>query len=105
MNKIIIIGRLVRDPEIVTTSLEKKVANYTLAVDRKYQKDKTDFFNITAWEGKGDFAYKYFKKGMKVAVSGRMEQEHYTDNENKKRIDWKVVVEEQFFADRTEKEE
>ena len=83
MNKIIIIGRLARDPELKQTNGGTNVCNAVVAVDRSY-KDKdgnrqADFFDISAFGAKADFLAKYFAKGDAIAICGAMESRKYTD--------------------------
>ena len=73
MNKIIIIGNVVRDPELNVTQNGKKICKLTIAVGRAFDKEKTDFFRCTAWEQKAELIAKYVKKGNKLGIVGRME--------------------------------
>lgn len=99
MNNCIFIGRLTKDPEIRYTQKQEAVANFTIAVDRRFQKDKTDFFAITAWGKTAEFAEKYFRKGMRIAAQGEMQTEKYTDRNNIERIAYKLVASNLEFAD------
>lgn len=103
MNKVILIGRLVRDPEIRYSQGESQmaVARYTLAVDRRYKRDgeqSADFIQCVAFGKAGEFAEKYFKQGTKVAVVGRIQTGSYTNKDGQKVYTTDVVVEEQEFA-------
>ena len=101
MNKVILIGRLTRDVE-VRYSGELAIARYTLAVDRRFKKEgeqTADFINCVAFGKSGEFAEKYFKKGMKVAVSGRIQTGSYDDKDGKKVYTSDVVIEEQEFCE------
>lgn len=102
MNKVILMGRLTRDTE-VRYSGELAIARYTLAVDRKYKKDgeaDADFINCVAFGKAGEFAEKYFRKGMKVTISGRIQTGSYTDKETGKTVyTTDIVIEEQEFAE------
>lgn len=73
MNKIILIGNVVRDPELTETAQGKKLCKFTLAVGRAFDKEKTDFFSCTAWEQKAEVIAKYVRKGNKLGVIGRLE--------------------------------
>lgn len=73
MNKIILIGNLTRDPELTETAQGKKLCKFTIAVDRAFDKEKTDFFRCTAWEQKAEVIAKYVRKGNKLCVVGRLE--------------------------------
>ena len=98
MNKVILMGRLTKDPE-VRTSGETKVSRYTLAVDRRFSKDEqTDFINIVCFGKSAEFAEKYFKKGMKVLVTGRIQTGSY-EKEGQKIYTTDVIIEEQDFAE------
>lgn len=100
MNKVILIGRLTRDPEISQGSVT--VGKYTLAVDRRYKKDgeqTANFINCTVFGKSAEFAQKYFHKGTKLAVCGRLQTGSYTNKEGKNVYTWTVVVEEQEFAE------
>ncbi|TQI68976.1 single-stranded DNA-binding protein [Clostridium sp. KNHs216] len=92
MNTIIIKGRLVRDPEMRHTDSGKSVTNFSVAVNRRFQKDKADFFNVTAWEKTGEFVDKYFHKGQEIAVQGEMQSREYTDRDGNKRTAWDVIA-------------
>lgn len=101
MNKVILMGRLTRDPEMRGdgTSL---VARYTLAVDRRFKKEgqaDADFINCVCFGKSAEFAEKYLKKGTKVVVTGRIQTGSYTDKDNKKVYTTDVIVEEQEFAE------
>lgn len=73
MNKIIIIGNVVRDPELNVTQNGKKLCKLPVAVGRAFDKEKTDFFGCTAWEQKAELIAKYVKKGNRIGIVGRME--------------------------------
>ncbi len=101
MNKVILMGRLTKDPDIrgEGTSL---VARYTLAVDRRYQKDgeqQTDFISCVAFGKGAEFAEKYLKKGMKIVVCGRIQTGSYTNKDGAKIYTTDVIVEEHDFAE------
>lgn len=98
MNKVILMGRLTKDPE-VRTSGETKVSRYTLAVDRRFSKDEqTDFINIVCFGKSAEFAEKYFKKGMKVLVTGRIQTGSY-EKEGQKIYTTDIVAEDQEFTE------
>ena len=111
LNKIILQGRLVRDPEMRTTQSDKSVASFTLAVDRDFapqgQQKETDFINCTAWNGTADFINRYFSKGSMATVCGSLQIQNYTDRDGNKRTSPNVNVENVYFAGekRTEKSE
>ena len=105
MNKAIEIGRLTRDPEVrYTTGANGNmaIARYTLAVDRRTKKDgeqNADFIPCVAFGKAGEFAEKYFRKGMKVAVTGRIQTGSYTNRDGQRVYTTDVIVEEQEFAE------
>jgi|GEM_PF-208616 len=104
MNKVILMGRLTRDPETrySTGAQATAVCRYSLAVDRSYKRDgepDVDFINIVAFGNRGEFANKYFKKGMQVAVVGELRINSYNDKDGNKRTSTEVIVSEQFFGE------
>ena len=104
MNKAILMGRLTRDPEIRYTSGEKvmAVASYTLAVERRYKKDgeaTADFLRCTAFGKAAEVAEKYFYKGIRIIVIGRLQTGSYTNQEGQKVYTTDVIVEQQEFAE------
>jgi single-strand DNA-binding protein len=98
MNKIIIKGRLARNPETKQTNNGKNVCNFSVAVNRRMNKDEADFFECTAWEKTGEFVTKYFTKGQEILIEGRMESRNYDDKNGNKRIAWGVTVEQVDFC-------
>lgn len=108
MNKVILMGRLVRDPEVRYTQAENPMAvsRYTLAIDRRGikkkegdQKPETDFINCIAFGKSGEFAEKYFHRGLRVLVSGRIQTGSYVNKDGNKVYTTDVIVEDQEFAD------
>ena len=105
MNRVILCGRLTREPEVrysQTASGSMAVARYTLAVDRKFKKEgeqNADFINCIAFGKSGEFAEKYFFKGIKIAISGRIQTGSYTNKDGQRVYTTDVVVEEQEFAE------
>lgn len=105
LNKWIGIGRLTKDPDVRYTQGEKSmaIARYTLAVDRRFKKDgepTADFISCVAFSKNGEFAERYFHKGMKVAVAGRIQTGSYTNKEGQKVYTTDVIVEEQEFCEK-----
>lgn len=102
LNKIILQGRLVRDPEMRTTQSGKSIASFTLAVERDFapqgQQKETDFINCTAWNGTADFISRYFSKGGMATVCGSLQIQNYTDRDGNKRTSPNVNVENVYFA-------
>lgn len=94
MNKIILIGRLVRDPELSYTQGGKAVCKFTLAVDRPYngESKEADFINIIVWNKAGENAAKYLAKGRQTAVEGRLQIRSYDGNDGKKRYVTEVIA-------------
>ena len=103
MNKVILMGRLTKDPEVrYTTTNNTLVCGFTLAVNRRFAKEgeqQADFINIVAWSKLGEFCSKYFTKGQQVAICGRIQTRNYDDKDGKKVYVTEVVAEEAYFAD------
>ncbi len=103
MNKVILMGRLVREPEVRYSIGESQtaIARYTLAVDRRFNKEEqsADFINCVAFGKNGEFAEKYLHKGTKIAIVGRIQTGSYTNKDGQKVYTTDVVVEEQEFAE------
>lgn len=104
MNKVILMGRLAREPEVRYSQGTEPlaIARYTLAVNRRFKRQgdpEADFINCVAFGKTGEFAEKYFKKGQMVSVVGRLQVRSWDDNEGKKRWSTDVIVEEQYFAE------
>lgn len=104
MNKVILIGRVVRDADIRYSQGANTtcVARYTLAVDRKFKQEgqpNADFINCIAFGKLGEFAEKYLRQGIKIAVTGRIQTGSYTNKDNQKVYTTDVVVEEQEFCE------
>ena len=105
MNKVILMGRLTRDPEVRYSQGENAmaIARYTLAVDRRFNRNNdeqtADFISCVAFGRSGEFAEKYFHKGTKIAVTGRIQTGSYTNKDGVKVYTTDVVVEDQEFAE------
>lgn len=105
MNKVILMGRLTRDPEVRYSQGEQStaIARYTLAVDRRFKRDNdqqtADFIGCVAFGRLGEFAEKYLRKGTKVVVTGRIQTGSYTNKDGQKVYTTDVVVEECEFAE------
>lgn len=105
MNKVILMGRLTRDPEVRYTQGENPmaVARYSLAVERRIRsgndENNTDFINIVAFGKAGEFAEKYFRKGMKVLITGRIQTGSYVNRDGSKIYTTDVVAEDQEFTE------
>lgn len=98
MNIVVIMGRLTKDPETRVTQNEKQVSTFTLAVNRKYEKDKADFFNVIAWNKLSEFAQKYLSKGRQIVVSGRLQTRDYEKDGHKVYVT-EIIAENIYFAD------
>ena len=104
MNKVILMGRLTRDPEVRYTQTNNTlVASFSLAVNRRFTREgdaqTADFINIVAWGKTGEFCSKYFKKGQQVAVVGRIQTRTWEDQSGQKSYTTEVIAEETYFAD------
>lgn len=103
MNKVVLMGRLTRDPEVRYTQQKNAcVCQFTLAVNRRFAKEgeqQADFINIVAWNKTAEFCSKYFTKGQQVGIIGRMQTRNYDDKNGKKVYVTEVVAEEAYFAD------
>lgn len=104
MNKVILMGRLTKDPEVRYSTGENgtAIARYTLAVDRRYKQNgqqTADFIPCIAFGKSGEFAERYFRKGTKITIAGRIQTGSYTNKDGNKVYTTDVVVEEQEFAE------
>ncbi len=104
MNKVVLMGRLTRDPEVrYTKTNNTMVASFSLAVNRRFvaagEERQADFINIVAWSKTGEFCSKYFKKGQQVGIIGRIQTRTWDDENGQKRYATEVVAEEAYFAD------
>ncbi len=109
MNKVILMGRLTRDPEVRYSQGERSmaIARYTLAVDRRGRRSQSqdgseqtaDFINCVAFDRAGEFAEKYVRQGMRVLISGRIQTGSYTNREGQKVYTTDIIVDDQEFAD------
>lgn len=107
MNRVVLMGRLTRDPEVRYTTGERSiaVARYTLAVDRRGRRSQdggeqtADFINIVAFDKAGEFAEKYFRQGQRVLVSGRIQTGSYTNKDGQRVYTTDIIVDDQEFAD------
>ena len=104
MNKVILVGRLTRDPEVRYTQGENvtAVARFTLAVDRRIKRDNeasVDYINCVSFGRSAEFAEKYFHKGTKIVIAGRIQTGSYTNKDGVRVYTTEVVIEEQEFAE------
>lgn len=105
MNRIVLVGRLTRDPELRTTTTGKSFVNFSIAVNKRIKPTNpderdADFFNIKAWDKTADYVSNYLGKGRLVSVEGRMESRKYTDKEGQNREIWEVVADQVNGLDR-----
>lgn len=105
MNKVILMGRLTRDPEVRYSQGDSQLAigKFSIAVDRRFKKQgdtvTADFFNCTAFGKQAEFVEKYLKQGTKVVVTGRIQNDNYTNKEGQKVYSVQIIVEEMEFAE------
>jgi single-strand DNA-binding protein len=104
MNKVILMGRLTRDPEVRYSQGANSlaIARYSLAVNRSFKRDgepDADFFNCTAFGRNAEFAEKYLKQGTRILISGRIQQDNYTNKDGQKVYSVQIIVDEQEFAE------
>ena len=99
MNKVHLIGNLTKDPELRYTKQNTPVASYTIAINSRYgEQQQTDFINISSWGKSGEFVSKYFKKGQPIAITGRLKNRNYEDNNGVKHYSMEVVTEDIEFV-------
>lgn len=103
LNKIILMGRLTRDPELRKTASGTSVTSFSLAVERDFKdqsgEKETDFIDIVAWRNTAEFVSKYFTKGRMAVVEGRLQIRDWTDTENNRRRSAEVIAENVYFGD------
>lgn len=104
LNRIILMGRLVADPELRHTQSGTAVANFRLAVERDFKDKETgerkaDFINVVAWRQTGEFVSRYFAKGRMAVIEGRLQVREYDDQDGKRRYDSEVVADSIYFGD------
>lgn len=100
LNRVILIGRLTRDPELRYLQNGTAVASFTLAVDRKYNREETDFIDIVVWRGLAENCANYLGKGRLAAVEGRLQIRSYEDKEGIRRKAIEVVADDVRFLDK-----
>lgn len=101
MNKVILMGRLTKDPELRQSQNGISVARFTIAVNRRFAKDgqqQADFINCIAWRKTGEFIAKYFEKGSMIAVTGSIQTRTWDGNDGKKQYATEVIVNEAYFT-------
>ena len=98
LNKTILMGRLTDNPKTSQTPNAINVATFSLAVERQYNKDITDFISIVAWRQTADFVSKYFTKGQLVVIEGNLQTRSYEDKQGNKRYTVEVIAEQVYFT-------
>ncbi len=94
INRVVLVGRLTRDPELRTTNTGRQVASFRMAVNRTYgQDEQADFFNVVCWSQTAEFVSNYLTKGRLVGVDGRLQTRTWEDQEGRKRYEFEVVAE------------
>lgn len=99
MNQVQLIGRMAREPELKQTQKGTPVVSFSLAVDRRFQRDAVDFIDVVAWRSTAEFVAKYFRKGKRVAVTGSIQTRKWEDKDGGKRKAVEVVADSVEFAD------
>lgn len=103
LNKIIIHGRLTRDPELRYTQSQTPVASFTVAVDRDYTDQsgskETDFIDCVAWRSGAEFVSKYFHKGQLILVEGQLQSRKWQDRDGNNRTSWEIVADHTYFGE------
>ena len=91
-------GRLTKDPELRTTQTGKSVVTFTIAVDRDFDRDKTDFISCTAWNKTAEFVSKHFRRGQLVLVSGSLQSRKWADEKGNPRLNWEIQAQGVWFG-------
>ena len=103
LNRIIVMGRMTRDPELRRTNSGTAVASFTVAVDRDFKslcgEKETDFIDVVAWRNTAEFVSKYFSKGRMAVVEGRLQIRDWTDKDGNKRRTAEIVADSVYFGD------
>ena len=103
LNRIIVMGRMTRDPELRRTNSGTAVASFTVAVDRDFKSQsgekETDFIDVVAWRNTAEFVSKYFSKGRMAVVEGRLQIRDWTDKDGNKRRSAEIVADSVYFGD------
>ena len=105
LNRVVLMGRLTRDPEIRRTGSGTPVTSFTLAVDRDFKSNgekEADFIDVVAWRNTAEFVSKYFSKGRMAVVEGRLQIRDWTDKDGNKRRNAEIIVSNVYFGDRRE---
>ena len=102
MNHIVIKGHLTRDPELKTTATGKEVVRFSVAVNRRFDRDKADFFDCQAWDKTAVFVSTYFRKGQEVLVGGEMQRRVWDGEDGRKRVNWELQADNVEFCGKKE---
>ena len=109
LNKIFVMGRLVKEPEMRSLPSGQIVTSFTVAVDRDYvpqgKEKETDFFDVAAWGKNGEFITKYFHKGNMILVEGTMNSRKWEDKDHHKRINWEIQMNKAWFGEAKKRDE
>lgn len=98
INSVILMGRLIADPELRQTQNGTAVTSFAVAVERRFQREQTDFINVVAWKQTAEFVEKYFKKGAMIALRGSIQTRKYEDKNGNKRTVFEIVADEVSFC-------
>lgn len=108
LNRVVLMGRLCRDPEIKTTRGGVPVCTVTLACERDYADEngvrEADFLDVVCWRQTAEFVGRYFRKGLLIACEGRLQARSWTDKQGQKRVTYEVIADHAYFAERAERE-
>ena len=103
LNKIAVMGRLTRDPELRHTESGVAVCSFTVACDRDYKAEnaerEADFIDVVAWRSTAEFVSKYFVKGRMAVVEGRLQSRKWTDKSGQNRVAWEIIADNVYFGD------
>ena len=109
MNRIVLMGRMTRDPELKRTNNGSSVTTFTIAVDRDFKSKggdrETDFIEVVAWRNTAEFICNYFSKGRVILVEGRLQMRDWVDQNNNKRRSAEVIAENVYFGDSNKRDE
>ena len=98
LNNITLMGRLTRAPELRATQTGKSVTSFTVAIDRDYDRQQTDFIDCVAWGGTAEFVNNYFAKGQMIALNGRLQMRDWKDKHGNSRVSAEVIADHVYFA-------
>lgn len=98
INSIVLMGRLTADPELKKTTTGKSVVKFTVAIERRFNREETDFLEVIAWQKTAEFVSQYFRKGSMIVVQGEAQTRSYTDNSGGKRKVVEIIAEQVSFC-------